>query len=199
MGPWPHVGQNHDNHIGTQYLLRLCTVLYTNTPSVSSLTPSCSLSTPSLLPLKRPCSLSRPETAISNPKFGVDIVYIYGRMIPRPYPIRSYPILRHICKAAFSFSFLVVSVVLGLLLGLEGIRGVSIEWLVSLMFVCLCALDRSIDGVEGEERRVNQARKEGKKRKEKKRKEKKRKERCIYIYVCISVVTVVSYAELERK
>ena len=32
---------------------------------------------PLLLPLKRPCSLSRPGTAISNPKFGVYIVYIY--------------------------------------------------------------------------------------------------------------------------
>ncbi len=32
---------------------------------------------PLLLPLKRPCSLSRTETAISNPKFGVYIIYIY--------------------------------------------------------------------------------------------------------------------------
>ena len=30
-----------------------------------------------MLPLKRPCSLSRTETAISNPKFGVYIIYIY--------------------------------------------------------------------------------------------------------------------------
>ena len=30
---------------------------------------------PSVLPLKRPCSLSRPGTAISNPKFGVYIIY----------------------------------------------------------------------------------------------------------------------------
>ena len=30
-----------------------------------------------MLPLKRPCSLSRPGTAISNPKFGEDIINIY--------------------------------------------------------------------------------------------------------------------------
>ena len=32
---------------------------------------------PSVFPLKRPCSLSRPGTAISDPKFGVYIIYIY--------------------------------------------------------------------------------------------------------------------------
>ena len=40
------------------------------------LAPPCSPGAPSLLPLKRPCSLSRTETAISNPKFGVYIIYI---------------------------------------------------------------------------------------------------------------------------
>ncbi len=32
---------------------------------------------PSLLPLKRPCSLSLPGMAILDPKFGVNIMYIY--------------------------------------------------------------------------------------------------------------------------
>jgi hypothetical protein len=32
---------------------------------------------PSVLPLNRLCSLSRSKTEISNPKFGVDIIYIY--------------------------------------------------------------------------------------------------------------------------
>ena len=34
----------------------------------------------SVLPLKRLCSLSRPGTVMSNPKFGVYIVYIYVGM-----------------------------------------------------------------------------------------------------------------------
>ena len=42
-----------------------------------SVLPRCSLDAPSMLPPKRPCSLSRTKTAISNPKFGVYIIYIY--------------------------------------------------------------------------------------------------------------------------
>ena len=38
-------------------------------------TPSVLLLAPSVLPLKRPCSLSRTETAITDPKFGVYIIY----------------------------------------------------------------------------------------------------------------------------
>jgi len=45
-------------------------------PAPSLLSPA-----PSLLPLKRPCSLSRPRTAISNPKFGVYIIYIYTLLL----------------------------------------------------------------------------------------------------------------------
>ncbi len=37
-----------------------------------------------MLPLKRPCSLSRTEMAISNPKFGVYIIYIYLYPIELP-------------------------------------------------------------------------------------------------------------------
>jgi len=53
------------------------------TPSLFPLKRLCSLSapllrppTPPMLPLKRPCSLSRSKTAIANPKFGVYIIYI---------------------------------------------------------------------------------------------------------------------------
>ena len=48
-------------------------------PSVLPLTPLLYHFAPSMLPLKRPCSLSRTETVISNPKFGVYIIYIHIR------------------------------------------------------------------------------------------------------------------------
>jgi len=49
-------------------------------PQCSPCSPSalpCALSAPSVLPLKQPCSPSRPKKAITNPKFGVYIIYIY--------------------------------------------------------------------------------------------------------------------------
>ncbi len=57
-------------------LLPLAPSLLPPAPPLLPPAPSLLSPAPSLLPLKRPCSLSRPRTAISNPKFGVYIIYI---------------------------------------------------------------------------------------------------------------------------
>lgn len=75
-------------------------------PALPHRAPPCSLSaspcmlprTPSLLPLKRPCSLSWPRTAISNPKFGVDIIYILALHHLLQSPCTVFP-PSHICKS----------------------------------------------------------------------------------------------------
>ena len=58
-------------------LLPLTPFMLPPAPSCSLLLPRCSLAAPSLLPLKRLCSLSRTKRAITDPKFGVFIIYIY--------------------------------------------------------------------------------------------------------------------------
>lgn len=54
--------------------------------------PPCSLRTPrvlphapSVLPLKRPCSLTRLKRVVSNPKFGVYMIYIYNKKSTESY------------------------------------------------------------------------------------------------------------------
>ena len=76
-------------------------------PSCSLGAPSCFLGAPSVLslapsvlPLKWPCSLSRSKAVISNPKFGVYIIYIYcilkiqifstATLLPREGPLRAF-------------------------------------------------------------------------------------------------------------